>query len=397
MPGDRAAVQLSPAEAAIDTPIGEHVPEPALPAADAGLHPLEALQDAIRPALQRPPCLVMFSGGRDSSAVLAVAASLARREGLASPVAVTQRFPDFPGTQESRWQELVVEHLGLPDWERMSFGTELNLLGPPARRLLARHGLLSPTGGQTVLPILEAAGAGTVLTGLEGDGLLSGGSLSVPRDVLAGRVRPTPRRLLGVARGLAPSPLRRAVYLRRATFELPWVRPEPARWLRLAEADELAGEPLRWDRRVGWWARRRYVVVMQEVLALIAQATAADITHPLLDRRFLASLARWGGPLGRGGRTAVLDALFGRLLPPETIGRREKADFTAPWWSGEAQEFATSWSGTGLPSALVDPETLQGMWSRPEPDMRTGLLLQAAWLAVSSGGERQHPVNCRLE
>ena len=34
--------------------------------------------------LQRGPCLVSFSGGRDSSAVLAVATAVARREGLAA-------------------------------------------------------------------------------------------------------------------------------------------------------------------------------------------------------------------------------------------------------------------------------------------------------------------------
>ena len=53
----------------------ESLPEPA---AD----PLEALEEAILPALQRAPCLVSFSGGRDSATVLAAAVRLARREGL---------------------------------------------------------------------------------------------------------------------------------------------------------------------------------------------------------------------------------------------------------------------------------------------------------------------------
>ena len=38
-----------------------------------GTTPLSALEEAILPALEREPCLVSFSGGRDSSAVLAVA------------------------------------------------------------------------------------------------------------------------------------------------------------------------------------------------------------------------------------------------------------------------------------------------------------------------------------
>ncbi len=45
----------------------------------------EAIERAVLPALQRQPCLVAFSGGRDSSAVLAVAALVARRPGWRSP------------------------------------------------------------------------------------------------------------------------------------------------------------------------------------------------------------------------------------------------------------------------------------------------------------------------
>ena len=48
--------------------------------------PPQALEAAVRPALQRGRCFVSFSGGRDSSPVLAAAAAVARREGLAAPV-----------------------------------------------------------------------------------------------------------------------------------------------------------------------------------------------------------------------------------------------------------------------------------------------------------------------
>src|SRR5580704_11246647 len=39
--------------------------------------PLEGLENAILPALVRAPCVVEFSGGRDSSVVLAVACRVA--------------------------------------------------------------------------------------------------------------------------------------------------------------------------------------------------------------------------------------------------------------------------------------------------------------------------------
>ncbi len=58
---------------------GPRVPAPPAPTAR------EAIERAVLPALQRQPCLVAFSGGRDSSAVLAVAALVARRPGWRSP------------------------------------------------------------------------------------------------------------------------------------------------------------------------------------------------------------------------------------------------------------------------------------------------------------------------
>src|SRR5215212_1324990 len=59
---------------------------------DRRLTPLEALEEAVLPALTQPPCLVSFSGGRDSSSVLAAATRAARREGLPAPVPVTLRI-----------------------------------------------------------------------------------------------------------------------------------------------------------------------------------------------------------------------------------------------------------------------------------------------------------------
>ena len=47
---------------------------------------LSAVEDAVLPAVSRPPCVVTFSGGRDSSLVLAVATRVARREGLPDPI-----------------------------------------------------------------------------------------------------------------------------------------------------------------------------------------------------------------------------------------------------------------------------------------------------------------------
>ena len=77
-----------------------------------GPSPAQVLESMLAPALARPPCVVAFSGGRDSSALLAVASRLAAREGLEPPVAATLRYPGEHEAHEEQWQELVVRHLG---------------------------------------------------------------------------------------------------------------------------------------------------------------------------------------------------------------------------------------------------------------------------------------------
>jgi asparagine synthase (glutamine-hydrolysing) len=52
-----------------------------LPPAPPGVTVRAALEAVMVRALHRPPCVVSFSGGRDSSAVLALATHVARREG----------------------------------------------------------------------------------------------------------------------------------------------------------------------------------------------------------------------------------------------------------------------------------------------------------------------------
>ena len=99
---------------------------PRLPELPAGATPRSEFERAILPALSESPCLVSFSGGRDSSAVLATAARVARREGLPLPVPITHRFPSASDTQETEWQEQVIRHLGLDDWVRIDAAGDLD-------------------------------------------------------------------------------------------------------------------------------------------------------------------------------------------------------------------------------------------------------------------------------
>lgn len=139
-------------------------------------------------------------------------------------------------------------------------------------------------------------------------------------------------------------------------------------------------EPARWDRRVAWWARRRYHHVMADSAKRIGRVAGVHVIHPLLDPAFLNALATEGGTNGYGDRTAVMRALVGDLLPQAVIERRCKANFTATVWDESAREFARSWDGSGVDTDLVEPESLRHTWLADRPLARSGTCLHAAWL-----------------
>ena len=123
---------LTALDVASGIPVGAAPPAPT-PVEPRGVR--SALEASIRPALQRPPCFVAFSGGRDSSTVLAVADRLATREGLPRPVALTARFPEAPAADESEWQELTTSWLGIEAWERLSLrAAEVEGFAPSVER-----------------------------------------------------------------------------------------------------------------------------------------------------------------------------------------------------------------------------------------------------------------------
>ncbi len=343
--------------------------------------PRGALAIELTNALGLNPCVISFSGGRDSSAVLAAAVDVARRQGLPDPVPVTLRFPGVASTDESRWQELVVAHLGLREWERIKIGDELNLLGPVAREALTAHGLLWPPNAHVHVPILERARGGCVLTGLDGDGLFGDWRWVRAQAVLHRRVRPEARDLLRIGLALAPRRARQRWMHPHVQDATPWLRPNVRAELSAAARTDAAREPRRWDDRIVYYSRRRYLHLTVRALELLAATRKVDVRHPLLAPAFLAALAGQGGAAGYGDRTTAIQALFGDLLPPELIARRGKAEFGRALWKGEARAFAESWDGSGVDRAMVDPERLREAWRVPSPWFGANTLLQQAWLA----------------
>jgi asparagine synthase (glutamine-hydrolysing) len=346
-----------------------------------------AIDDAIRPALVDGPCFVTFSGGRDSSAVLAAATDLARREGLPLPIPATKVYPDHPESDESEWQRMVIDHLGLTEWLRVEFRDEHELLGSAAKQSLLLRGLMWPPALQVQSHWYEILGAGSVLTGEGGDEVLASRRIT-PVRVLPRRRRPTMANTRRAVRSILPAPMREAAIVRQwSQIPQPWLRPEVRRRALELLAGEMAAQPLRYDKATWWIARRRAWTVYQHNHARVAADHGITAIDPLLDRGFLAALARLGGRLGFTGRTATMVALFADLLPSEVLRRRSKAAFNGAHAGASLKAFAEDWDGSGVDPDLVDIGNLRREWLSDRPSPTTALLLQNAWLHTKRDGE----------
>ena len=346
------------------------------------LTPAAALDAAVLAAVQRAPCVVSFSGGRDSSLVLSAAVAAARREGLPLPVPLTVRVRGDADAEERGWQELVVRHLGVEEWERIELDDEFDCVGPLARDVLRRHGVLWPPNAHFHVPQLRAARGGALLTGIGGDEVFSESGWLRLHDVAARRVRPEPRDVLRLGAAAMPRAVRMMPAVRRAQqLEFDWLRPPARREVVRAFAETGATEPVRWGRRFGWLLGLRYLRLGARSLDLLAADHDVAVHQPFLDREFVGSLAA----LQRGrrfrGRTEALLTLFAHLLPHEVATRSSKAVFTAALWGNESRALAAAWDGEGVDPDVVDVDALIRRWrteGRPGPHV----LLQSIWLGT---------------
>ena len=373
----------SPLEIAAGRMFGEDAGAPGIADVDdRGRTPLAALEEALLPALERAPCLVSFSGGRDSSCVLAVATMAARREGLPPPVPVTMRVPTAPRADETAWQETVIRHLGLRDWELREAGDELERLAPLSLSLLRRHGILYPPNTFLQIPLLEAARGGCLLSGFGGDELFASWRWRNHADALARRRPPAALDVLRLPYAASPGAVRawREGH-RYRLVGLDWLRPQAGRAASRLAASARAEQPRSWSRWVDWFARRRSLCASQWSLSLLAADADTVLVHPLLDPGFLAALARTGGRLGLGDRTAAMRGLFDELLPDAVLSRATKAEYGEALWGRGARQFAARWSGFGVDAELVDPAVLKQEWLSPRPHEDSAMLMHAAWLA----------------
>jgi Asparagine synthase len=354
---------------------------------DALTRPRAAFEAVLLEALQRPPCVISFSGGRDSSAVLATAVSVARREGLPLPVAVTLRYPSLPATEESDWQEKVIRLARATDWEKVEL-QDTDLLGAAARCQLLRHGLLFPPNGFVLAAIAEHAAGGTLLTGVGGDEVMTASLRWLRANrVLARQVRPVRGDAKRVMIALSPKPLRRIAVRRREPFDpiVPWLRPVPARLVRNQWEREVYSSPVRFDALIEAYYGSRSRGLALQSMDTLAGAAGARALHPFTHPTFLSAMSATYGRVGPGSRAQAMRHIFSDVLPPEVVTRQSKAVFNAAFWGPQAREFVRTWDGRGVDDSIVDTEALIEAW-RNDDDYRGYLLLQSVWLARQRDG-----------
>lgn len=342
--------------------------------------PRAALEKALLPALLKPPCIVAFSGGRDSSCVLALAVQLARREGLEPPVALTRRWPKLPSTQESYWQELVVAALGLKDWERVDY-EETDVVGPSSRESLLRHGLIWPPLAHSWPALFARARGGSFVNGEGGDEIFGPRRCTAVIYALSRGRHIHARDATTAALALAPRAFRRRQALRSFRAVAPWLRAEAREEYQRQLAEEVAAEPLVWAQSLWWHLSWRSVQVASANLGLLAREQGTELYQPLLDPGFVASFGHTAGPLGHRGRTNAMRSVFAGLVPDEVLARTTKPDFTSAVFGDWTKDFVTHWDGSGVDTAVVDPEALGRAWQTASPPAGTSLLVQQAWLS----------------
>jgi asparagine synthase (glutamine-hydrolysing) len=356
------------------------------PAAEVTQEPLRALEDAIRRARGAGPCFVSFSGGRDSSVVLAVATHTARLDGLPDPVAVTDLFPGDADSEEGEWQELALRHLGIDDWVRRDASVDGGLLGPASLDGLRRHGVIYPPTAYSHASTYRVGAGGVMLTGEGGDEVFGAKRITLLHHVLQ---RKALQRRMAAAlwHSFAPTPMRRRRKRAEIEAELPWVRAPFRREIAGRMAADETSQPLHWYRAMLFDVSSRSAFVGMHNLAIVAREQGTELAHPLRDEAFLAALEPVTGALGRSGRGALMESLFGELLPAVAMRRSSKAVFNNAYFNEDTRQFTQQWSGRGLPDELVDAEWLRGHWlDERAPAAGTAMLLHTAWLADQAAG-----------
>lgn len=341
------------------------------------------IERQLQVAMLAGPVWVSFSGGRDSSALLAIAANVARREGLALPIPITLVFPGVGVADEEAWQRLVLEHLDLTDrWVRIEPGVDLDMIGPYAERVLSSHGVLLPPNAHAMLPMLDAMGAagGTMISGSGGDEILEGTPQRFT-SALWSRARIQRSDLAHALVNDLPKPIRADGVRRRSLLSgLHWIQPAARARLLVLEAEDRAHFPIRFDRLLERAWSDRHFQLGRYAYGKIAVDAGIPILQPFRERDVIAAVARAWGYRSPGGRVHTLRRLVGDLLPDAILHRQSKAEFASVFATERLRDWVRGWDGAGVDPARADPDALAREWMEPFPHYCSFALLQQAWL-----------------
>ena len=369
--------QWSRVELALGMPLGV-VPE-ALELPPSRLSPRAELERVIDAQFASGRQLfVCFSGGRDSSAVLALAVHVARRRGAAMPIPVTLRFTEHPESDESQWQELVVSHLGLTEWVVIE-RPDADLLDPTITDLLATRGLFYPSQIGSYIPIVAASAGGVVLTGEGGDESFGGWQFRAALHPVAwGPV--TAAKAVAVAT-LTHGPAAAKRWYRQRGQAQTWLTAAGRAEVEAALDAAAEAEPVSWRKYLAWSFARRAWFLAQHTLDLLGEGSQCEIVHPLAGPALLGSLASTWSRRGPADRTDVMRSVVGDLLPRRIVERDDKAVLASVFIGERSRAFIEQWDGRGVDAEWIDAQALRDVWSRRYPYAGSFNLLHQAWLA----------------
>ena len=363
--------------------------DPVPPEPDAS--PRQVLDHILLRHLTRSPCMIAFSGGRDSSVLLAAAVATARREGLPLPIPITLTYPAAPDADEASWQRQVLDHLGITERVVLVVHDEHDPVGPVATRLLLRHGVMWPPNFAPTWRMMDHARGGVLLTGESGDEVFGLKRITPVTKVLKARGRADRRIYPYAARALAPAPLRRRAALQQR-YRRFWLREPVGALLACRDADDVVAYKLHAGRHAWQFAARRCARRGYDTVRALGAEIDVDYLQTFGEPDFVAAVAAAAGFWGWTGRTATMRHLFGDLLPRAVLERSTKAIFTDAVFTDHTREFARRWDGDGVDAALVDPDALRDNWLSACPHAPTMGLLQQAWLATQRTGHEARRV-----
>jgi len=322
---------------------------------------------------------VEFSGGLDSSLLLAAATLQRRAYGLPDPLPVTRRHAGQPDTEESEFQEAVIDHLGIREWQILDADENLDVLGPAAQLELSENGPALFARLPARRWFLDRMGSsGVVLSGEGGDEVFGRAPLAAFYLARYAAISRTNRRV--AVRSLASFHKSTSLARRRQIG-----RSTPT-WLTEAAGKDYRRHLIR-TTGPGWSVAsnhrdvrsRRDIVMLIDSLEKQARRHGLEYRAPILDLQFVSTLHLLIPSFDFFDRAFLIRKYFPGYLPEKLLRRTTKAHFASAMFGPMAIDFAEKWDGTGLPDDLVIAPELREAWRRKE-DGRSCSPMQWAWM-----------------